>query len=93
MKPYDNILPETLENKQQVAAAAENLPCPEEAVDMCTMQYYCAQPICCPKLAHAYVPFQCLNCLYTPEKGLKQGTIFPELDRPYGADPEYVYDA
>ncbi|HEY9060815.1 MAG TPA: spore coat associated protein CotJA [Pseudobacteroides sp.] len=46
-----------------------------------------------PKLAHAYVPFQYMNCLYTPEVGLKRGTIFPELDRPYGVDPEYTVDA
>nr|WP_242853096.1 spore coat associated protein CotJA [Pseudobacteroides cellulosolvens] len=46
-----------------------------------------------PKLAHAYVPFQYLSCLYTPEVGLKRGTIFPELDRPYGVDPEYTVDA
>jgi hypothetical protein len=26
-------------------------------------------------------------------KGLKAGTIFPELDRPYGVDPEYTVDA
>lgn len=45
------------------------------------------------KLAHAYVPFQCLNCIYPPMKGLKRGTIFPELDMPYGADPEYTVDA
>ncbi len=46
-----------------------------------------------PQLAHAYVPFQFLSCLYTPEVGLKRGTIFPELDRPYGVDPEYTVDA
>ncbi|MFZ5990052.1 MAG: spore coat associated protein CotJA [Bacillota bacterium] len=46
-----------------------------------------------PKLAHAYVPFQCLGCIYPPMKGLDAGTIFPELDRPYGVDPEYVVDA
>jgi len=46
-----------------------------------------------PQLAHAYVPIQCLTCIYPPIKGLEQGTIFPELDRPYGADPEYTVDA
>lgn len=46
-----------------------------------------------PQLAHAYVPFQFLNCLYPPMKGLDSGTIFPELDRPYGLDPEYTVDA
>lgn len=52
-------------------------------------------PVCPsnPKLAHAYVPFQYLKCIYPPMKGLRQGTIFPELDRPYGLDPEYTVDA
>jgi len=46
-----------------------------------------------PQLAHAYVPFQQLVCIYPPMKGLLAGTIFPELDRPYGVDPEYTVDA
>lgn len=46
-----------------------------------------------PMLAHAYVPFQKLVCIYPPMKGLSAGTIFPELDRPYGVDPEYTIDA
>ena len=49
--------------------------------------------IAMPKLAHAYVPFQYLVCIYQPMTGLDRGTIFPELDRPYGADPEYTVDA
>lgn len=55
---------------------------------------YC-EPGCFSKIeyAKAYVPFQCLNCIYPPIKGLCSGTIFPELDRPYGADPEYTVDA
>lgn len=46
-----------------------------------------------PQLAHAYVPFQQLVSIYPPMKGLAAGTIFPELDRPYGVDPEYTVDA
>lgn len=86
----NEIMPEAFENKPAVNAA--NVASAEECVDMCTLQYYCPQPILAARLAHAYVPFQCLCCLYPPEKGLMQGTIFPELDRPYGADPEYVID-
>ena len=44
----------------------------------------------CGKVAYAYVPVQELNETYTPDKGLKQGTIFPELDLPmevYGKEP------
>jgi hypothetical protein len=36
-----------------------------------------------PMLANAYVPFQKINCLYNPVKGLSVGTIFPELNMPY----------
>lgn len=52
------------------------------------------QPCCMPmsKLAHAYVPVQTLGCIYPPMKGLSRGTIFPELDMPYGTDPEYMVD-
>lgn len=64
-----------------------------EFYDSCKMQYYNPQPITNAKLAHAYVPFQCLECVYPPEIGLSQGTIFPELDRPYGVDEEYTLDA
>jgi len=45
------------------------------------------------KLARGYFPFQQLNCVYPPMQGLNRGTIFPELDRPYGVDPEYTVDA
>lgn len=53
-----------------------------------------SQPAYCPKIeyAHAYVPFQPLTCVYPPMVGLKRWTIFPELDRPYGTDPEYLAD-
>jgi len=63
-----------------------------ESIDNCKLQYYCPQPIVCARLAHAYVPFQILCCVYQPEIGHRQGTIFPELDRPYGTDPEYLFD-
>lgn len=35
------------------------------------------------KLAEAYVPYQVLQKVYEPMKGLMKGTIFPELNRPY----------
>ena len=34
-------------------------------------------------LALAYVPMQVLNTLYDPEEGFCQGTIFPELNKPW----------
>lgn len=37
-----------------------------------------------PMIAYAFVLPQTLGETYTPEKGLVRGTIFPELDIPYG---------
>jgi hypothetical protein len=34
-------------------------------------------------LAMAYIPMQKWGPIYDPEKGLKQGTIFPDLDFPF----------
>jgi len=86
----NNVFPEAFEN----VAGIENIPDNKkaESIDLCKLQYYNPMPIIGARLAHAYVPFQCLQCLYMPEIGLKQGTIFPELDRPYGADPAFTYD-
>ncbi len=36
-----------------------------------------------PALAMAYVPMQPCGQLYEPEKGLKAGTIFQNLDKPF----------
>jgi len=33
--------------------------------------------------AMAYVPFQQFGTVYEPEMGLRSGTIFPELDKPF----------
>lgn len=33
-------------------------------------------------VAMAYVPWQQLDTIYTPENGYPRGTIFPELDKP-----------
>lgn len=35
------------------------------------------------QLAEAYVPYQVLCKVYEPMKGLMNGTIFPELNKPY----------
>lgn len=34
-------------------------------------------------VAMAYVPWQNFNKTYEPQKALKVGTIFPELDKPF----------
>ena len=35
------------------------------------------------ELAEAYVRAQPLDCIYPPEEGLRMGTAFPNLSRPY----------
>ena len=35
------------------------------------------------ELAEAYVRDQPLDCIYPPEEGLKRGTVFPNLSKPY----------
>lgn len=35
------------------------------------------------KLAHAYVPFQVMNKVYSPREALCKGTLFPELYMPF----------
>lgn len=64
----------------QKASCNTNIPCHTDV-----------QCLPMPKLATIYIAFQCMNCVYNPIQGLSRGTIFPELDRPYGADPEYTY--
>ena len=34
-------------------------------------------------VAMAYVPFQQFGTIYDPERGLRSGTIFPDLDKPF----------
>lgn len=36
-----------------------------------------------PALAMAYVPMQQLNTIYSPEAALLNGTLYPELDKPF----------
>ena len=41
-------------------------------------------PSGCPmNLAEAYIPFQKYTQAFSPMEALKQGTLFPELVRPY----------
>lgn len=44
------------------------------------------------KLARAYVPFQVMDKIYEPWKGLMRGTIFPELYDPYPKKKRSVED-
>ncbi len=58
----------------------------EDYPDMATMAKACVpweQVISDVMLAHAYVPWQKLCETYKPMRGLKAGTVFPELYSPY----------
>jgi hypothetical protein len=35
------------------------------------------------RLARAYVPFQIMNQVFSPDEALRKGTLFPELYEPY----------
>ncbi len=37
-------------------------------------------------VAMAYVPFQNASKLYSPEHGIRTGTMFPELNKPFDPD-------
>lgn len=39
------------------------------------------------RLSEAWTPYQCLGMVFDPAVGLAQGTIFPELVRPYIPHP------
>ena len=39
---------------------------------------------CMGSVGYAFVPVQTFNDIYSPSEGLHRGTIFPELDKPFG---------
>ncbi len=43
-------------------------------------------------VGYAYVPFQRLGKVYTPEKALERGTVFPELDISIAEYERGLYD-
>ena len=44
------------------------------------------------KVGYAYVPYQKLSRVYTPERAMQQGTVFPELDLGIGEYERGLYD-
>ncbi len=60
-------------------------------MNQCRMQNQCRCETQFPKVetakdmmvAMAYVPWQYFGEVYEPDKALKIGTIFPELNKPY----------
>ncbi len=43
------------------------------------------------RLARAYVPFQIMNQVFSPDEALRKGTLFPELYMPYRSQSEKDY--
>ena len=53
-------------------------------IDMCSVtskDCLCLEDL---PLAYSYVPYQYINRTYTAQKSLARGTVFPELDKPFG---------
>ena len=44
----------------------------------------CLRDECSLPLAYAYVPIQKMDDVYDDAEALTRGTLFPELDKPYG---------
>lgn len=42
------------------------------------------QTACTSRVGYAYVPVQTFNDIYSPAEALCRGTLFPELDMPFG---------
>ncbi len=51
------------------------------------------RPAAMPMVGYAYVPMQIaeMRNLFDPEEGLKQGTIFPILAKPFGVYGKQIY--
>ena len=47
---------------------------------------------CFIRVGYAYIPVQTLGKVYTPERAIIQGTIFPELDLTIGEYERGLYD-
>lgn len=60
-------------------------------MNACKMQSQRGQGMCFPKfetakdmtVAMAYVPWQTFGEVYEPDKALRIGTVFPELNKPF----------
>jgi hypothetical protein len=48
-----------------------------------SIPYKLNEDLACFVAAMAYVPWQYFTNVYEPCKGLRRGTIFPELDKPF----------
>ena len=61
-------------------------PCPPMEPECPQHSGNSAPPFTCPyfRLAHAYVPWQYLNTVFSPAEALCKGTLFPELNMPQG---------
>lgn len=78
---YDNDVIETACNNCGITADYYT----QNADDSCNCGFEEAENVfpSNPMFGQSYVPVQRMNKVFTPEVGLKMGTIFPELVSPY----------
>lgn len=58
-------------------------PCPRPGMQQHPCGGRLPDPVGNMPLAMAYVPWQCFQKVYEPDKALQYGTIFPELNKPF----------
>lgn len=78
-------------NNSQVMRGRMNDPYPRPQPPpscCCPKPSRCPRPVACGlselPLGMAYVPMQVWGTTYTPEQALCRGTLFPQLDLPWG---------
>jgi|GEM_PF-801847 len=71
-RPMGEMMPENGRQNDQIKTPNLNPP-------GCNMTHDCMS-----KVGYSYVPVQAFNDIYPPAEGLARGTIFPELDKPFG---------
>jgi hypothetical protein len=52
--------------------------------DSCDCNHQQPDPLRGLAIAMGYVPWQHMTTTYEPDKALREGTIFPELNKPFG---------
>jgi len=71
--------------EEELESKCDNVKNIEDTMDMCDCGFDEEDSVfpMNPMLGQSYVPWQTMDKTFTPEVGLKKGTIFPELVNPY----------
>ena len=70
-------------NSYSRPSSSQTSPCPSVPVTPCCDKKNEYDTLHDLPLAMAYIPWQYFSTPYEPQKALKIGTIFPELDKPF----------